>query len=393
MSQAAANTTARVLTAAGRGAIGVIRVSGTDALKTVDSVFRPARGKPLRDTSIGAPRVGRIGAGSGDEVVAVIVAESPPRVEIQCHGGSASIGLVLAAIQAESVRVGPNEESGPGETIDTLAEALDDLPHAPTLRTAAILLEQAQGALDFELRQVIAALSHDPDQARRDLEKLRERAGVGLRLRDGWRVALAGRPNVGKSSLLNAILGFDRAIVNPCPGTTRDVVRVQAACDGWPVEFADTAGIRAAIDVIEQSGVERARRVHDEADLVALLLDGSVPLTAADHDLIAEYPQAFRIATKADLPLAWKPSDWHAESVSARQREGIDSLLSTMLERLIGVPIPKGVGVPFRPSHRAAIDAALGHLANRDFEASRLALLPFLSSAQECSRHDPVLTD
>jgi tRNA modification GTPase len=260
------------------------------------------------------------------------------------------------------------------------------------------LLDQANGALDHELQLIHASM----DMAR--LDDLIARGRVGTRLLEGWRVVLAGRPNVGKSRLLNALVGFDRAIVDPTPGTTRDIVTSTTAFDGWPVELGDTAGLRAARDAIEAEGVERALASQRAADLILLVLDRSEPLTDQDRSLIAEYPAALIVANKVDLPSAWdgrdvqffpfdqatiSPSplvgegrvggsplrptpdpppypppqggrereldsptwDGFGLAVSAERGDGIERLSIEIGRRLVPEPIPKGCGMPFRARH------------------------------------------
>lgn len=123
--------------------------------------------------------------------------------------------------------------------------ALDDLARAPTVPTAEILLDQAEGVLCRELVLLGQSITDEPDRALAQIARLIGHARVGLRLLDGWRVVIAGRPNVGKSRLFNALVGYTRAIVDPTPGTTRDVVSVRAVFGGWPVNLADTAGLRS----------------------------------------------------------------------------------------------------------------------------------------------------
>ncbi len=171
---------------------------------------------------------------------------------------------------------------------------------------------------------------------------------MGLRLIDGWRVVLAGRPNVGKSRLLNALAGYGRAIVDPTPGTTRDVVTLQTAFDGWPVELVDTAGLREAADEIEASGVSKARSEHAKADLILLVLDLSMPLTEPDHALIQDFPHALRVANKSDLPAAWEPSRVAAMPISAEHGDGLDALMAEIVDRLVPNPPRPGAAVPFR---------------------------------------------
>jgi tRNA modification GTPase len=190
----------QVLTPEGRGAIGVIRVWGPSAIAVVDSVFRPVRGKPLAATSPGRLRLGRAGIGLGDEVVAVQLVAEIPTVELQCHGGPAAVGSVVAALEAAGTR---RVDTGGDRAVpadDPLAgEARSDLAWAPTMRTAEILLDQVHGALGRELERLQHEVERAPGPALAEVDTLISRAAVGLRLICGWKVAIAGRPNVGQS--------------------------------------------------------------------------------------------------------------------------------------------------------------------------------------------------
>jgi tRNA modification GTPase len=356
-------TRAAVLTGEGPGAVASVRLWGPDASAIADACFRPHRGKPLTATP-GRPRVGRVGAGTGDEVVAIVGADG--QVEIQCHGGPAAVALVLEALAGAGAVVSPASRWVRYEAPSPIrAEAALDLPRAPTLRTAAHLLDQADGALDRELRLVLDALEAEQGAALGRIDNMIARSEIGLRLVEGWRVVLAGRPNVGKSRLMNALVGFDRAIVDPTPGTTRDVVTSSTAFDGWPVELADTAGLRSSEDPVEAEGVARARASQSMADLVLLVLDRSEPLTLEDERLVAELPSALVVANKADLPGVWEGPGL---VVSAERGDGIDGLVGEIGRRLVPEPPPEGCGMPFRPRHlrrlrliRAAV--AAGDLA------------------------------
>jgi tRNA modification GTPase len=246
-----------------------------------------------------------MGAGLGDEVVVVVVEIEPPEVEVHCHGGPAPVALVAEALVAAGAeRRQPVAWVRHAARRVVSAEAQVDVARATTIRTAEILLEQSQGALEQEIRRCRASIPGAPADAQEGLEALLRRSEVGLRLISGWRVVLAGRPNVGKSRLLNALAGYERAIVAPTSGTTRDVVTVRSAFDGWAVELADTAGIRASDDPVEAAGVALARAGQVEADLVVVVLDQSEPLTAADHSLLSAQRGSLWVANKCDLPPA-----------------------------------------------------------------------------------------
>ena len=336
----------------------MIRVWGRDAVELTNVVFRPLRGGPFQKGATERLRLGRIGEGLGDEVVVVRIEGAPAEVEVHCHGGHAARAMVLAAF----VAAGAEERRPVAWVRDTArclihAEAEVDLMQAPTLRTAEILLEQTQGSLEDDIAGIIAGIRTDPERGRVELRALIERGSVGLRLLSGWRVALAGRPNVGKSRLLNRLAGYERAIVDPSPGTTRDIVSLRTAFDGWPVEVSDTAGLREANDDIERSGIELSRARHREADILLVVLDRSTPLADEDKNILAEQSRALIVANKCDLPAAWTPEP-EMITISAERGDGIDRLVTEMVARLVPTPPLAGVGIPFRKSQvRALVEA------------------------------------
>lgn len=349
-----------ILTPPGRGAVAVVRAWGPRALEAVDASFRPMRGEGLAATPPNRPRFGRLGAGLGDEVVAVVLEGDPPGVEVQCHGGSAAIAMVVEALQEQGCRlVDPSEFIRDMEPNPCCAAAWEDLAKASTLRTAEILLEQAQGALDREMATIEANLA----DARLRIEALIDRARIGLRLVSGWRVVIAGKPNAGKSRLLNALAGYDRAIVAATPGTTRDAVTVRTAFDGWPVELVDTAGVREAEDSVERAGVDRAIRERERADLTLLVLDRSHPLS--EDDLRPPGGSVLVVASKADLPAAWEPAEVFGDRVpsvvvSAQTGEGLDELAAAVARLLVPDPPSPGAAVPFRAQHLERLRALKG---------------------------------
>jgi tRNA modification GTPase len=361
-----------VVTAPGRGAISVVRVWGEGALAVSDLAFRPNRGKTLGESPVGRLRVGRMGAGLGDEVVAVVVEGDPPEVEIQCHGGPAAISLVVEGLKSSGARVrSPRAWARHSSGSKLRGEALVALASASTSRVAEILIDQAEGALDDELRQVLGS---DLPAAGMRLDALIDRARIGVRLIEGWRVVLAGRPNVGKSRLLNALAGFDRAIVDPSPGTTRDIVTVAAAFGGWPVELADTAGLRATLDPIEAEGVAQARAHQRGADVVLVVLDRSEPLNDLDRAVLLSHPGALVVANKCDLPAAWDESTMSALAVSAERGDGVEALVEAVAARVVPEPPPEGSGVPFRAAHVRRLSAIRDCLLSGQVDRGRRSL-------------------
>ena len=327
-------------------------------------------------------RLGRAGFGVGDEAVAVRL-ESV--MEIQCHGGSVAVRSVVAALEAAGAL--PCVRNGPGwasvSAGDPIAvQALLDLPHAPTIRTAEILLDQVNGALRAELVRHRDPSSTRPDRLLEALDVLIARGKVGRRLLSGWKVVISGRPNVGKSRLFNALAGFSRAIVNPTPGVTRDVVTYRTAFGGWPIELADTAGIRDTEDAIERIGIERTRREQGDADLSIIVLDRSEPLQTVDHELIEANPGALLVASKSDLPSAWDlheacSKDSSIATVSAESGDGLEELISTIVRRLVPDSPAAGDAVPFRIDHLVALSQARDSLIAGDPAAAfrRLAAI------------------
>ena len=371
-------TYVHIMTSGGRGAIAVVRVSGRRAIEVVDRVFEPVRGRPMAGTMPGRLRLGRAGQGLGDEVVAVRLGAATPIVEIQCHGGAEAVRSVVAALEAAGARPWSRGEaesdSGPADD-PVAAQALADLSHAPTLRTAEALLDQVQGALGRELEQLRDDEQLGTDSRVERLDALIGRAAIGLRLLTGWKVVISGRPNVGKSRLFNAMAGFARAIVDPTPGVTRDVVTVRTAFGGWPIELADTAGIRETEDPIESLGIARTRREQQDADLALIVLDRSEPLQPIDHELIGAVPGALLVANKSDLPPAWDPDTTLAGSssvatVSAECGEGLEELIAAIVRRLVPDSPAPGDAVLFRVDHLLALTRARDCLLAADLNGA-----------------------
>lgn len=347
-----------VLTPAGRGAVAVVAVEGPRAIALVDRHFASATGRRLADQRAGRVVFGRFGPPPGEEVVVRLL--SPAAAEVHCHGGRAAVERVAAILASENVDRASWQEWVRRHADDPLtAEATIALAAAQTERTAAILLDQQAGAL----RRACSAIeSHaDPEAKRAAIETLLERGKLGLHLTRPWQVVLAGAPNAGKSSLLNALLGYRRAIVDPAPGTTRDVVTGATAIDGWPVVLSDTAGLRASNDAIERTGVDLARERLASADLVLLVFDAARPWTADDERLAAEHPQAVIVHSKCDLPAAGPRPD--GVRTSARTGEGIEQLLAIVSRRLAPNLPPPGAAVPFTEGQIARLREELARIS------------------------------
>ncbi|MCG8585804.1 MAG: 50S ribosome-binding GTPase, partial [Pirellulales bacterium] len=255
-----------VLTPKGRGAVATVAVFGARSADVVERRFVPAVGKSFVARPNGDICYGKWhDAEVGEEVVVVQFAS---HTEIHCHGGDAASTQVCTDLVSEGcVAARWNDWISIGPRGRFAIDAIAALSHTRSERTAAILLDQVAGSLDGAFRDCKRAVEQrELDVAAEVIDTLIESAVLGMHVTSPWRVVIAGAPNVGKSSLLNAIVGYQRAIVVDQPGTTRDVVATATVIDGWPVLIADTAGLRKTADDIEGAGVTLAQQQLAEAD-------------------------------------------------------------------------------------------------------------------------------
>jgi tRNA modification GTPase len=359
-------TVAACLTPPATGAIATLAVRGPAAWNVVRALFRP----PLPD----APEVGRVwygwlGGAVADEVVLSVRAVRPlPWLEIHCHGGPQVVRLLLGLLAERGARACPWQDFARLTADDPLqALAATALASAPTLRTAAILLDQYHGAFRRALGEEAAGVA-----------RLARFAALGRHLVDPWKVVLAGAPNVGKSSLLNALAGYRRSIVAPTPGTTRDVVTTTVALDGWPVELADTAGLRQDTGALEGQGIERARGAAASADLCLWVLDASAEPVWPDLPPGRVLP----VVNKVDLAPAWDLARaTGAAQVSARTGAGLPELCGAIVRRLVPDTPGPGEAVPFTPALCDAVEEAHAHLAAGRTDDARRVLSGLVESA------------
>jgi tRNA modification GTPase len=224
-------------------------------------------------------------------------------------------------------------------------------------------LDQLRGALRSALQTVLQRIElGDLDGARNRITTLLNHATVGMHLNRPWDVVLTGRANVGKSSLINALLGYQRCIVNERPGTTRDVLTASTACDGWPIRLADTAGLRSTRDAIEAEGVRRARNRLASADAVVLVFDVSQAWTAEDDALFREWPRAIVVHNKSDAGAAPRDSRPPGLATCALDGRGVGKLMSQLVQYLVPSPPPAGAAVPFNHRQLTALRGALTEL-------------------------------
>ena len=376
-------STASVLTPSGRGAVAVIAVQGDVAARTIDTCFRAASGLSVEELSVGkvcfGHWIGAVADSSADEDV-IVVRRAAKTVEVCCHGGTAAVERILSDLRALGIaEVSWQDIAGAGTC---LKAELQGLLSRATTRRAALKLLELQETLPAEISRLTATADAILSESARDLDDAKTKLltdldaclrwkSFGLHLTEPWHIVLAGRPNVGKSTLMNALAGFERAIVYDEPGTTRDVVSSETALDGWPVRLLDTAGIRDATGEIERQGVSRTRQAMEEADCICLLLDASLPLTDDDErlmrEVVASGTPSILVASKSDLISAWDTAEVGATSVSATTGAGIDSLIEALVIAL--VPQLPAVEAVFPVSNRQAscLTAARAAAARGDY--------------------------
>lgn len=279
------------LTPKGRGAIAVIAVGGPSIDQVIDACFAPAAKRNI--SAIEHDIIYGIWNSTGEDLL--VVRSGPDQYEIQCHGSQAVIDAITSDLENQGVsplpadaEIGATEENV-GRLFRSEIELL--LNQAKTERTALLLLEQWK--LFPPAAEQLEKL--DAAERRKVIEVMLSHASFGLNIHRTRSVVLCGRPNAGKSSLINRVLGFQRAIVNPTPGTTRDVVSEGSAVDGWPVEFSDTAGLRETDGQIEKMGIEKAVEMIESADVVVGVVDG------VESEESIEFSPDIVVINKSDL--------------------------------------------------------------------------------------------
>ena len=338
------DTIAAISTPAGEGAIAIVRLSGDEAVQIADRVFRSPSGKKLIEQQSHTIHYGHlIDPSSGETVEEVMVSlmKAPKTftredvVEVNCHGGIVSVNRVLALILIEGARL-----AEPGEftkraflngRIDlSQSEAVMDLIRAKTDRAMNVALNQMEGKLSRLIRELRLALvetiaevevkidypEYDEVEettvphmiekctwVKEEIDKLLHTSAQGKILREGLSTVIVGRPNVGKSSLLNSLVQENKAIVTDIAGTTRDIIEEYVNVRGVPLRLVDTAGIRETEDIVERIGVERSRKVLKEADLILLVLNSAEELSIEDERLFTAISgmDMIVVANKTDL--------------------------------------------------------------------------------------------
>ena len=414
------DTICAVSTPAGEGGIGIIRISGKDAIGIAAIVFRSGRKKKLEAAPTHSLHYGRIVDPSSGEAVdetLVTIMRAPATytredvVEINCHGGMVPLARTMALLLAAGAR-----QAAPGEftkraflngRIDLAqAEAVMDIISAKTDLAHRSANEQLLGGLSREIAALrdkmillLAAVEAGVDFPEEDIEtdtgqplgaeisevitvidKLLSSYVFGRILRSGLGTAIVGRPNVGKSSLLNALLKQDRAIVTELPGTTRDVLEEYVNVMGVPLRIIDTAGIRLSHDLAEQEGVRRSLATIDSADIVLVVLDGALSLAPEDRRVLGEVKgkKAIAVINKSDLPRKLEKIDWPDVqiSLSCRTGTGLDDLRNAISEFVQkGAVGPQEHPWAVNQRHKLALEKSRGSL-EKALSASEEGLSP-----------------
>jgi len=422
------DTIVAISTPLGEGGIGIVRLSGPNALVIAEKIFVPTSCKSLQDFHSHTIHHGFVvDPLSGEKVdEALLSLMRSPRsyttedvVEISCHGGVVPLRQTLVlALQAGARLAEPGEFTLRaflrGRIDLAQAEAVAEIIRARTERSLKFAFRNLEGALSREVRalkgevcSLLSVLEAGVDFPEEELEVLTEARweerleALGARIEDllrtaqdgriyyeGVRVAIVGRPNVGKSSLLNALLGEDRAIVSPYPGTTRDTIEGYISLGGIPFCLVDTAGMRRkaeGLDPVEAEGLRRSRRSLEGAELLLLILDGSQALTVEDEAILEEARcrRGVVVINKEDLGLALQPEQVRERLgrgpiliASAKTGYGLDKVRDAMVEQALNgrVPLEEGAVVA-NLRHQEALARALGaiRLARESLKAGMSA--------------------
>lgn len=402
------DTISAVATAVGEGGIGIIRMSGTDALAIGNRIFKGFKGRQAADMASYTAAYGKIidpDTREAIDEVLILVMKGPHSytgedvVEVHCHGGPIPLQRILALTLHQGARL-----AEPGEftkraflngRLDlSQAEAVIDIIQAKTDASLQLAMNHLSGGLTASVTKLrdaildmIAPLEAAIDFPEEDIEevtaqqvdyqisKLVQQLNAliatgqqGRILRDGLQTVIIGKPNVGKSSLLNALLQENRAIVTDVPGTTRDTIEEFVNVGGIPLRIIDTAGIRDTADQVERIGVERAKELAEKADLILLILDASLPLSDEDRQVLSllDRQPVFIVVNKTDLPQMLDFADLEKYRIQAplirisvQDGTGMDDLVAAIRDLVYrGGATPKTVVSNVRHIHLLRQSAA-----------------------------------
>ncbi len=374
------DTIAALVTAVGESSVGIIRISGPEARMIANGIYKGKTDFLTAESH--TVHYGYVYDKKQDKKIdeAIFLLMCGPRsftgedvVEVQCHGGMVVLKQVLQLILSSGARLAEQGEFSKRAFLNgrldlAQAESIMDIVQAKTERGVDLALSQLQGSLSgmvkslrADLLELIAFIQADIDYPDDDIERLTseqfeartinlqgqiaavlQNAQKGKMIRDGLRVVIAGKPNVGKSSLLNALLGHERAIVTDIPGTTRDVIEEYINLNGVPLKIVDTAGIRETDNVVEQIGVDKAQQFVKNADLVLYVVDAVQGLTEEDHKMLADIQDqhVIYLMNKSDMGITEQVRADFADAIggasvleiSAREQIGLDKLEQSILD-------------------------------------------------------------
>lgn len=358
-----------LLTPPGRGAVATILFEGN--LSLIDSFFQAANGMKMNEQKQNLVHFGHWGE---EEIVTCRTGEN--KVEIHCHAGMSAVNRILNDLVDSGCRKISWQELRKNQVPGFQSELEWALTQSVTLKSAG-LLQRQQKLFPEKIRELNELFDQSPEEhqqfIRTELERILRWGEIGLHLANPWNVVLTGRPNVGKSSLMNALMGYERSIVFDQPGTTRDVVKAQTAFEGWMVELSDTAGLREHhTGAIEATGIQRAKEQLENADCQLILLDRSVPLEEDDFRLMNQCPDAILVASKSDLPDAWGENHLkEVMAVSSQTGEGLKELIQKIIQKLVPEEPETTEVIPFTQRQIDLIHQAKSALEQKQWKRMR----------------------
>jgi len=285
--------------------------------------------------------VGRILFGYWDGEDVVVIRTGEEEWELHCHGGYAAVNRIQASLESKEVQIQDWQNLETQSVTRLEREFQSAITESVTWKTAELLLRHPTSEWITELRRWQTKLiEKTTTELTREIqtrcEQILSMSDFGIRLTTPATIVLAGAPNVGKSSLLNRLAGFDRSIVQNQPGTTRDTVGAEIALEGFPVTLTDTAGLRQTEDRLESAGIIRAQKVLGTADLILFLIDGTTAPSPEEDETRQQYPQALNVLHKSDQAVHFGRKNQQFDlHVSALTGEGVEDLIETIIGRLV----------------------------------------------------------